>query len=505
MTNEPVLEMSLINKSFGSNKVLYDVDFDLIPGEVHILAGENGAGKSTLIKIISGIHTDYEGTIQLDNKPVKFRNSQEAAEMGISVIHQELSLIPSMNVIDNIFLGREKCRFGMWMDFQSEETACEELLNTLGLDLDIHRPVGSYPISVQQTIEIAGALAFDARIIIMDEPTSALSEPEVDRLFSIISDLKNSGHAIIYISHKMDEIYRIADRITVLRDGESIGTAKVEDLPRNKLVQWMVGREINEQFPRHAPHPGEERLRVENFTVPDPEGLKKPVVNNISFNLHAGEILGIGGLQGSGASELLNGLYGVYDRPPSGKVWLDGEPFGIESPKHSINRGMALLTNDRKTTGLVGNMSITNNITLASIPKYSPLTFLQKNRELETAKHYRDYLGIKSTNLSLSVNTLSGGNQQKVIFARWILNKPKVLLLDEPTRGVDVGAKREIYELMNRWTEEGYAILLITSEMPELLALSDRIIVMHRGEITAEFKGSEASQELVLKAAMGKQ
>ena len=504
MMNEPFLELIQINKSFGSNQVLKSVNFDLSPGEVHILAGENGAGKSTLIKIISGIHTDFGGTIKLDGKPVKFRNSQEAADKGISVIHQELSLIPSMNVIDNIFLGREKCRFRSWMDYRSEESACSDLLRKLDLDLDIHKSVESYPISVQQTIEIAGALAFDARIIIMDEPTSALSEPEVEKLFSIISDLKNRGHAIIYISHKMDEIYRIANRITVLRDGESIGTAKAEDLPRNMLVQWMVGREINEQFPRHAPHPGEERLRVENFTVPDPHGLKKPVVKEVSFNLHAGEILGIGGLQGSGATELLNGLYGVYDRPPSGQVWLDGKPFKVESPKNSINMGMALLTNDRKTTGLVGNMSITNNITLASIPKYSPGTFMQKKREVETAKLHKESLGIKSANLSLSVDTLSGGNQQKVLLAKWIEINPKVLLLDEPTRGVDVGAKREIYELMNKWTEEGYAILLITSEMPELLALSDRIIVMHRGEITAEYKGDEATQELILKAAMGK-
>ena len=504
MLNSPLLQMKKITKSFGSNQVLTDVDFDLYGGEVHILAGENGAGKSTLIKILAGVHSEYQGRIELEGRQFRFRSPQDAASKGIAVIHQELSLIPSMNVIDNIFLGRERCHSGIWMDFRSQEKTCRELLQRLNLDLDLHKPVGSFPLSMQQTLEIAKALAFESRIIIMDEPTSALSDPEVERLFSLIADLKRQGHAIVYISHKMDEIYRIGDRITVLRDGVGIGTSPAKDLPRDELVRWMVGRQLGEQFPRHTPHLGEERLRVENFSIPDPERIKGPVVNRVSFSVRAGEILGIGGLQGSGASELLEGLFGVYGRQSGGRVWLDGKPFQVGSPRYSIARGMALLTNDRKTNGLVLGMSFVYNVTLASVPKYSPGTLLRKNRERQTALHYLESLGIKVNDVRLPVQTLSGGNQQKVVLAKWLETHPRVLLLDEPTRGVDVGAKREIYELMDRWTSEGYAILLITSEMPELLALSDRIIVMHRGEITQELSSEEATQEKILKAAMGR-
>ncbi len=505
MTPErPILRMRSISKAFSGHRVLDSVDFDLRRGEVHILAGENGAGKTTLIKILTGVHTDYEGSIELDGAPVRFRRPQDAAGRGISVIHQELSLVPSMSVADNIFLGRERCRFGSWVDSHSQQASCERLLDRLELDLDLNRPVEGYPLSVQQTIEIAGALAFDARVIVMDEPTSALAEPEVERLFGLIADLRQSGCAIVYITHRMEEIYRIGDRITVLRDGNLVGTAPVSELPRDELVRWMVGRELGEQFPRHAAHLGRERLRVEHFTLPDPEGLRRPVVQDVSFIARAGEILGLAGLYGSGASELLAGLFGVYGGLAHGSVWLDGEPFQPGSPSRAIGQGMALLTNDRKTTGLVLGMSIANNVTLASIPKYSPGTWLQQGRELRTAERHQATFGLRAAGLDLPVETLSGGNQQKVVLAKWLETEPRVLLLDEPTRGVDVGAKRDIYQLMDRWTSEGYAIVLITSEMPELLAMSDRIIVMHRGQVTAEFSRGEATQEAVLHAAMGR-
>lgn len=495
--------MTAIGKSFGDTRVLNDVALEVRAGEVHILAGENGAGKSTLIKILAGVHTEYEGSIALHGNLRRFRSPQDAAREGISVIHQELSLIPSMSVADNMFLGREKYGAMGWMRYADQREACRALLDRLDLNVDPNRFVEDYPISIQQMIEIAKALAFDARIIVMDEPTSALTEPEVERLFAIIAQLKASGCGIIYISHKMEEIYRIADRITVLRDGAYVGTATAADLPRAKLIHWMVGREISEQFPRHASNPREERLRVEHFTVPDPGGLPRPIVDDVSFTVRGGEILGIAGLQGSGNSALFAGLFGAYGRTVRGDVHLDGKPFTVRSPQHAIRRGMGYLTNDRKTSGLVLEMDIVKNITLASIPQYSPGFWLRTTWEAMVAGVHKDALRIRAASLYQRVGSLSGGNQQKVVLAKWLEIGPKVLLLDEPTRGVDVGAKHEIYELMNTWTENGIAIVLITSEMPELLAMSDRIMVMHRGRITAQFAAKEATQEAILNAAMG--
>ena len=483
----PLLRMEKIGKSFGDTRVLHDVDFEVRAGEVHILAGENGAGKSTLIKILAGVHADYAGRILLQDTVHRFRSPQDAAAHGISVIYQELSLIPSMSVADNIFLGREKSGPFAWMRFGNQRAACRELLQRLELNVDPGRFVEEYPIPVQQMIEIAKALAFDARIIVMDEPTSALTEPEVERLFAIIAQLKAAGCGIIYISHKMEEIYRIADRITVLRDGVHVGTAPTAELPRAKLIHWMVGREISEQFPRHASTLKDERLRVEHFTVPDPGGLPRPAVDDVSFAVRGGEILGIAGLQGSGNSTLFAGLFGAYGRKVRGEVLLDGKTFSVRSPRHAITHGLGYLTNDRKTSGLVLEMDIVKNITLASIPQYSPGLWLR----------------IRAASLYQHVGSLSGGNQQKVVLAKWLEIGPKVLLLDEPTRGVDVGAKHEIYELMNTWTNNGIAVVLITSEMPELLAMSDRILVMHRGRITAQFTAEEATQEAILDAAMG--
>ena len=500
---DTLLRMRGMGKSFSGTRVLRDVDFDLRAGEVHILAGENGAGKSTLIKILAGVHTEFEGELEVLGTIRHFRSPQDAALHGISVIYQELSLIPSMTVSDNIFLGRERSTRAGWMRYGSQASACADLMQRLGLDVDPSRNVEDYPISVQQTIEIAKALAFDARIIVMDEPTSALTRPEVERLFAIIAELKANGCGIIYISHKMEEIYRIADRITVLRDGAHVGTASAAELPRPELIRWMVGRDIDEQFPRHAPHLGNVRLETTDFSVPDPHGRPYPLVDRVSFNVRAGEILGLGGLEGSGASALLNGLFGAYGRNASGRVTLDGTPYTPRTPQQALRQGMALLTNDRKTSGLVLSMGITENITLASVPKYSPGGWFNHAREMEAARRHEKAFQLRAATLTQSVETLSGGNQQKVVLAKWLETAPRVLLLDEPTRGVDVGAKQEIYALMDQWTAEGISILLITSEMPELLALSDRIVVMHRGRITAELSRREATQEKVLEAAMG--
>ena len=498
-----LLRMEGIGKSFSGVRVLSKVKFDLCAGEVHILAGENGAGKSTLIKILAGVHSDYEGTIWLKDRQYRFRSPQEAYRNGISVIYQEISLVGPMSVAENIFLGREKTRWGFWTDRSYHFRKAREILSGLGLDIDVARPVQEYPVSVQQMVEITKALSLNSRIIVMDEPTSTLSEPEVERLFAIIGVLKSRGCGIIYITHKMEEIYRLADRITVLRDGEYVGTADAARLPQGELIRWMVGREIKEQFPQRTVRPGREILEVRNFSICDKRDSSRLVVENVSFRICAGEIVGFAGLQGSGNSELLGGLFGRFGRPVAGEVLLDGCEFRISSPGNSIASGLALLTNNRKAEGIIPEMNITRNITLAALDKFSPGGWLRPELEEAAGAAQAGSLQVKSFSLDQEVGTLSGGNQQKVILAKWLETRPKVLLLDEPTRGVDVAVKHEIYELMNRWTEAGCAVLVITSEMPELLAMADRILVMYRGHLAAELSREEATQERILQAAMG--
>jgi ABC-type sugar transport system ATPase subunit len=502
---DPLLRMEHITKSFSGVKVLEDVFFDLNPGEVHVLAGENGAGKTTLIKILAGVHTDYEGDIRLHGHPIRFKNPHIAAESGISAIHQDMSLINAMSVVDNIFLGKERALGNVWMDFRTQKEIAQKLIDQLDLDVNLNLPVEEYPVSIRQMIEIAKALAYDAQIIIMDEPTSALNELEVKRLFQIIQDLKQKKYGIIYISHRMEEIYEISDRITVLRDGKHIGTAKADDLTPHELIQWMVGREIDQQFPDRTVSPSAERLRVENFYLPDPTGTKPWVVEDVNLSLNSGEILGIAGLRGSGKSEFFHGLFGTFGKISEGSVELDEQSFKIHSPIQSIKQGLVLLTNDRKGTGLVLPMNIIRNISLSSLREYSPNGWMLAQREKNAAQSHIESFGIKAQSMYQEVETLSGGNQQKVVLAKWLETHPKVLLLDEPTLGVDVGAKHDIYSLMNQWTAQGMAILLITSELPELLAMSDRIMVMHRGRITAEFSKDEATQEKITHAAMGEE
>ncbi len=502
---ETLLQMEDITKSFSGVKVLEDVCFDLRPGEVHILAGENGAGKTTLIKILAGVHAEYGGEIRLNGQSIRFKNPHDAAESGISAIHQEMSLINAMTVVDNIFLGREHAYGNLWMADRIQNEKAQELLTRLGIDADIHLPVEEYPVSVRQMIEIAKALAYDARIIIMDEPTSALNEMEVERLFQIIQDLKQKSYAIIYISHRMEEIYEIGDRISVLRDGKRIGTADADDLSPQELIRWMVGRDISQQFPDRKPFTDQECFNMENFYLPDPTGSKKWVVEDISLSLKKGEILGIAGLQGSGKSELFHGLFGTFGKSASGTIRLDGKSYKIHSPIQSIKQGLVLLTNDRKGTGLVPPMDIIHNISLSSLQAFSPGGWMQVQKEKNAASTHMQTFSIKARSMHQEVETLSGGNQQKVVLAKWLETHPKVLLLDEPTLGVDVGAKHDIYSLMNQWTAQGMAILLITSELPELLAMSDRIMVMHRGRITAEFAKTEATQEKIIQAAMGEE
>ena len=507
--SQKFLEFRHVGKCFGANRVLEDVSFDLREGEVHILAGENGAGKSTLIKILAGIHADYEGVIALRGQPVRFASPQEASRAGISVIHQELSLIDSMSVVDNIHLGRETVRHGLWLDRREQAGRALALCRQLDLGLsaaDLGRPVEEFPLSIKNLVEIAKALAFDARILVMDEPTSALNRAEVERLFALVGTLRRRGCGIIYITHKMEEIYRVADRITVLRDGKWIGTAPAAECPESRLIQWMIGRDLASRPPQGratGENSGPGVLEVRGLRVPHPEPGRPPAISDFSVSLGAGEIVGIAGLQGSGGTELLQGLFGAYGAVCGGTVSLGGKPFRPESPARSIRRGLSYMTADRKGSGLIPAMSVEHNITLASLSRTSPGALLRPGRERAVAARQASALNIRLTSLDQAVGTLSGGNQQKVVLAKWLEARPRVLLLEEPTRGVDIGAKSEIYSLMRRWTSEGMAILLISSELPELLLLSDRILALHRGSVTAEFARDAATPEMILAAAMG--
>jgi ABC-type sugar transport system ATPase subunit len=494
--------MTGVTKRFGPVTVLREVDFEIWPGEVQVLAGENGAGKSTLIKILGGVHPDFEGELQIQGQSVRPQSPTEAAALGVSVIHQELSLVGPMSVTDNIFLGQMDTRHG-WVQDRRQHRAAAELLAELGLQLDVRRPVEEFPMAIRQLIEIAKALGRRTNVIVMDEPTSALNEPEVHRLFTLIDQLKQQGCGIVYITHKMEEIERVADRITVLRDGVCVGSAPAAELTSEELIRWMVGRALGEQIPRHTPRLGAERLRLEQFGVHPPGMSGRAAVQGVDLAVRAGEIVGIGGLQGSGASDLLLGLFGAYGDGARGRVYLENQELRIRSPRDAIAAGIALLTNDRKSTGLVLSLSIVANSTLAGLPQLSPGGWRRPRLESAATEAVTRSLQLRAASLELEVGALSGGNQQKVAIAKWLQVRPRLLLLDEPTRGIDIGAKHEIYSLMNQWTDQGIAILLITSEMPELLALSDRVVALHRGRVTAEFDRLSATPEAVLSAAMG--
>lgn len=499
----PLVSMTGISKYFGPVKVLDNVDFSIYPGEVHILAGENGAGKSTLMKILAGAYEDYQGRITMENKEIRPTTPLEANRYGIAAIHQELSLIPAMRVVDNLFLGHPITRGGFIQEAAHRQNA-EQTLRRVGLDVNINTAVEDLPISVQQLIEITKAIRLEARAIIMDEPSSALNAHDVETLFTMVDQLKRQNRGIVFITHRLEEIERIGDRITVLRDGKLVGTAPARELPAKRLFNWMVGREMEEQFPRHTAQVSVEALRVENFIVRQAKRGLRPYVDSVSLVVRQGEILGIGGLQGSGASELFLGIFGALATRTEGSVFVAGRKVRIRSPRHAIESGIALLTNDRKASGLVASMSVIANLCVAQMKKIARFGWRRPLVEKQVAMQMGKALQLRAASYDMDVGDLSGGNQQKVAIGKWLATNPRVLLLDEPTRGIDVGAKHEIYQLMNRWTSQGIAILLVTSEMPELLAMSDRIVVMHRGAVTAELSREEASAEKILEAAMGR-
>jgi ribose transport system ATP-binding protein len=491
-----LLEMKEISKSFPGVKVLDGVQLNLKRGEVLALMGENGAGKSTLMKILGGIYQRDGGTIVVKGQTQENMTPDIAAKRGIAIIHQELNLIPHLSVMENIFLGREftygKSGFVNWSRMRTE---AKRWLEQLAIDLDPATPVGELSVGQQQMIEIAKALSMQADILVLDEPTAALTNREIDALFDVIAALKRKGVGMIYISHRMEEIFQISDRITVLRDGRYVGTVKTAETSLDELVKMMVGREITDRFPKVEVKPGEERLRVENLTV-------RGKLSGISFSVRSGEIVGVAGLMGAGRTEMAKALFGA-ERIDGGAIFVDGKPVRISQPIDAIRAGIALVTEDRKEEGLVLPLSVRENIALPNLAKLSSLGVMNRRAEQALSDETIRRLLIKTAGGEQAAGSLSGGNQQKVVIGKWLATQPKILILDEPTRGVDIGAKKEIYDIMNRLAQEGVAILMISSELPEVLGMSDRVLVMHEGRITGSFSRAEATQELIMHAATG--
>ncbi|AUH50466.1 D-xylose ABC transporter ATP-binding protein [Chromobacterium sp. ATCC 53434] len=484
-----------IDKAFGPVKVLQNVEFTLRGGEIHALMGENGAGKSTLMKILSGVHRADAGEVLLDGRRLDLRDTAAAEAAGIAIIHQELNLIPQLSVMENLFLGREPSRFGV-IDFAAMRSRTRAQLAALGADgIDPDAEAGSLSIGQQQMVEIAKALALDARVLIMDEPTAALTEREIDRLFDLMAGLKAGGVAIVYVSHRMEEIFRVCDRISVLRDGCFVGERDVAATDFDEVVRMMVGREIGERYPKRQAAPGAVRLTVENLSDGD-------MIEGITFDVRAGEVLGIAGLMGSGRSDILKTLFGAKRRA-AGRVALDGEELKVAAPGDAIAAGLGFVPEDRKGRGLVLGMSLRENATLVHLDRYARLGVVRGADEARAVDDLIAQLRIRTRDAELDVKSLSGGNQQKVVFAKWLARPPKVLLLDEPTRGVDVGGKAEIYHIVNQLAAAGAAIVMVSSELPEVLALSDRILVLHEGRQAGVFDAAGCSQETLMAAATG--
>lgn len=512
--------MAGVVRSFSGQRVLDGVDFDLRAGEVHVLAGENGAGKSTLMKILGGVLAPDSGVIEIEGRRVRFGSAQDAARAGVAVIHQELSLAPSMSVEDNIVLGREPARFGgrigsllgpfAPVDRAARRRAAAAALDRVGLAVDPRRPVGSLALAQRQLVEIAKAMVGRARVIVMDEPTSALPATDAERLFSLIAGLKSgpTPAGIVFISHRMEEIYRLSDRITVLRDGRKVLTADAANLSRVELVRAMVGRALDDSSSASMPGAqgtpvGEPLLRVSDLTV---RSMGAPVLEGVSLDVGRAEIVGVAGLQGSGVSALLHTLFGDPPggaRASDGSITLEERAYEPSSPAYAMARGLALLTDDRKTTGLCQSLSLRENLVLPAHAAGSPWVPAGAARErADSERVVRDF-AVRCRSIDQPVRTLSGGNQQKTALGKWALTRPILYLLDDPTRGVDVGAKHEIHGLIRAWAGAGAGVLLASSELPELLSLSDRVVVLHRGRVAARFDRADATPERVIAAALG--
>jgi ribose transport system ATP-binding protein len=493
---EPLLRMEGVSKSFPGVTALSKVDFDLYPGEVHVLIGENGAGKSTLIKLLAGVYPTDEGRFFLDGQLVSIESVRAAQELGVATIYQEMNLIPELTVAQNILLGREPRRAGgLLVDADAARRKSAELLGALGQHIDPDSQVKALSVPQQQMVEVAKALSMAARIVIFDEPTGTLAEKETAALFKTIRLLKAKGMGIIYISHRLEEIREIGDRVTVLRDGHQIRTLAVAEATIDELIRLMVGRELKDQFPRHRQPRGEVALELHHVSL-------NGVLHDVSLSVHRGEIVGLSGLVGSGRTALARVIFGI-DRPDSGEIRVFGRPVRVDSPLAASKIGIAFLTEDRKALGLFQIRPVSDNIILAAIQRLFPRFWIDAGRERAVAQEFVSRLRIQTPSLSQLVQFLSGGNQQKVVLAKWLATHAKIFILDEPTRGIDVGAKAEIHRLMDELVAQGTPIVMISSEMPEILGMSDRIYVMRDGRIGGEFAHHEATQERILKCAVG--
>ena len=500
MAGKYILEAKGIDKSFSGVTVPKGAELNIEPGELHALMGENGAGKSTLMKIIMGIYTKDAGKVILDGQETNFKSAREALDAGISMIHQELSPIPEMTVAENVFLGREQRKIkGLpFVDKKELNKKTQELLEEYDLSEFIKPNMKMKDLNIAQIqmMEIIKAVSYNSKVIIMDEPTSSLSEKETETLFRIIDNLKQKKVGIIYISHRMEEVFELADRVSVLRDGQFIGCVKVAEASREQLINMMVGRELEGGYPHNTAKKGDVVLELKNFT-------RKGVFKNVNLQVHAGEILGMAGLVGAGRSEVMRALVG-YDKLDSGEIILEGQKIEIKHPKDAIKHHIIMASEDRKQLGLVLCRSIKENVSLQNFDKMSTGSFINKLKESQLAKQYTEEMATKMNGIGDLVSSLSGGNQQKVVLAKCLLSDPKVLIMDEPTRGIDVGAKATIYNIMINLAKQGIAIIMISSEMPELIGMSDRVIVMAEGEVKGELVGEEAkSQQVIMNLAFG--
>ena len=489
------IEMRGIDKSFGSNQVLKNAGFVLKDGEVHALMGENGAGKSTLMKILTGVYTRDAGTVLVDGQEVVYKNPQEAEKAGIVFIYQELNVLFDLTVEENLFMGKEITKgFGI-CDKKAMRAKAQEVMDKMGVNIPVNAVMSDLSVGQQQMVEICKALMADAKVIIMDEPTAALTASETRGLFEVINALRKKGVSIVYISHRMEEIFELCDRITVLRDGQYVGTENIADIDLDHVVQMMIGRTIGERFPKRESHIGAEVLRVEGLT-------SGKLFKDVHFDVKAGEVLGVSGLMGAGRTEIMQSLFGNIPLD-AGKIYIDGKEVTIKNPRQAIANGIGFITEDRKVEGLLLEKSIAENIHIANLGKVSNGFVLNKDKQMALVKKGIEEFKVRCFGPEHECGNLSGGNQQKIVLAKWVYTDPKILILDEPTRGVDIGAKKEIYNIINQMAADGVAVIMVSSELPEVLGMSDRIAVVHEGKITGILNAADADQAKVMTLATG--
>lgn len=489
------IEMKGINKAFGSNQVLHDAGFVLEDGEVHALMGENGAGKSTLMKILTGVYKKDAGTITIDGKEVNFKNPQEAEKAGIVFIYQELNVLYDLTVEENLFMGKEITKFFGICDNKAMRAKAQEVMEKMGVNIPVDAVMSDLSVGQQQMVEICKALMVDAKVLIMDEPTAALTERETESLFKVMKSLREKDVSIVYISHRMEEIFELCDRITILRDGSYIGTEKISEIDMDGVVRMMIGREIGERFPKRDVKIGNVVLRVEGLT-------REGIFHDVSFDVRAGEVLGVAGLMGAGRTEIMRAIFGCIPKD-QGNIYIEGQKVRIKNPEQAIKAGIGFITEDRKTEGLLLEKSISDNIEIANLKTVSQKGVLSRKKEKDLVKKEIEEFHIKCFGPWHECNNLSGGNQQKVVLAKWIATNPKILILDEPTRGVDIGAKKEIYNVINQMAAQGVAVVMVSSELPEVLGMSDRIMVVREGEVRGVLDGKAADQEKIMTLATG--